>query len=98
MAAELHAQPTYRLPWYRGRVTGWIATVDHKRIGILYIVTTLFFFLVAGGLAMLMRWQLAVPENEVFSRDAYNQLFTMHGTAMGFLVVVDRKSVVEGTG
>jgi cytochrome c oxidase subunit I len=86
MAAR--AEATYRLPWYRGRITGWLATVDHKRIGILYIVTSLVFFLVAGALAMLMRWQLAVPENEVFSRDAYNQLFTMHGTAMVFLVVV----------
>src|SRR5215210_5052720 len=87
MAAR-SAPAVYPVPWYRGRVTGWIATVDHKRIGILYIVTSLFFFLFAGSLALLMRAQLATPENDLVSRDGYNQLFTMHGTMMVFLVVV----------
>jgi cytochrome c oxidase subunit 1 len=64
----------------------WITTVDHKRIGILYGATALFFFLVAGLEALLLRIQLARPENDFLSPDVYNQLFTMHGTTMVFLV------------
>jgi len=66
----------------------WISTVDHKRIGILYLATTLFFFAVGGVEALLMRIQLAWPGNTFLSPDAYDQVFTMHGTTMVFLVVV----------
>ena len=66
----------------------WITTVDHKRIGILYIVTSFGFFLAAGLMALLMRLQLAQAENDFITRDSYNQLFTIHGTAMIFLFVV----------
>ena len=66
----------------------WIATVDHKRIGILYLLTTLFFFCLGGIEALLMRIQLAWPGNTFLSPEAYNQIFTMHGTTMVFLVVV----------
>ncbi|MBA3366088.1 MAG: cytochrome c oxidase subunit I [Actinobacteria bacterium] len=81
-------RPTTVVPWNRGRVSSWLTTVDHKRIGILYIVTSLVFFLAGGVLSILMRTQLATPDADVFSRDSYNQLFTMHGTTMIFLVVV----------
>jgi cytochrome c oxidase subunit I len=74
--------------WREGRVTSWLTTVDHKRIGILYIVTAFFFFLAAGFMAGLMRLQLAQAGNEIITRDSYNQLFTIHGTAMVFLFVV----------
>jgi cytochrome c oxidase subunit 1/cytochrome c oxidase subunit I+III len=67
---------------------GWVATVDHKRIGILYLLTTLFFFMVGGVEALLMRIQLARPNNNFISPDAFGQLFTMHGTTMIFLVVM----------
>jgi cytochrome c oxidase subunit I+III len=70
------------------RSKSWVATVDHKRIGILYLVTTFFFFLVGGVEALVMRLQLAVPRNHLLSPDAFNQLFTMHGTTMIFLVVM----------
>lgn len=64
---------------------GWLATVDHKTIGIRYLCTA-FFFLIIGGLeALLMRVQLAQPDLKVLSPDAYNQLFSMHGTTMMFL-------------
>src|SRR5665213_4193622 len=66
----------------------WIATVDHKRIGILYMLTALFFFLVGGVEALLIRIQLARPENTFLSPEVYNQVFTMHGTTMVFLVVI----------
>jgi cytochrome c oxidase subunit 1/cytochrome c oxidase subunit I+III len=66
----------------------WVATVDHKRIGILYLLTAFFFFGVGGLEALVMRLQLARPNNTLLSPDAYNQLFTMHGTTMIFLVVM----------
>jgi cytochrome c oxidase subunit 1/cytochrome c oxidase subunit I+III len=67
---------------------GWIATVDHKRIGILYMLTSLFFFTVGGIEALLIRIQLARPNLRFLSPDAFNQIFTMHGTTMIFLVVM----------
>src|ERR1700750_2087303 len=64
----------------------WLVTVDHKRLGILYIATALFFFAVAGILAALMRLQLAYSNVTIFPPDVFNRLFTMHGTTMVFLV------------
>jgi cytochrome c oxidase subunit I+III len=64
---------------------GWLTTVDHKRIGIRYIVTGFAFFVAGGILALLMRTQLARPEAGFLSPEAYNQLFSMHGTTMIFL-------------
>lgn len=64
----------------------WIATVDHKRIGILYILLATFFLVVGGLEAVLIRIQLAVPNNDFLSPQTFNQLFTMHGTTMVFLV------------
>ena len=79
---------TYRADWRRGRVAGWVTTVDHKRIGLLYIVTSLVFFAAGGILALLMRAQLAQADENFITRDRYNELFTIHGTTMVFLVVV----------
>ena len=66
----------------------WITTVDHKRIGLMYGATSLFFFLVGGLEALLIRIQLARPDNAFVSAETYNQLFTMHGTTMIFLVAM----------
>ena len=74
--------------WHDGRVTSWLVTLDHKRIGILYIVTAFFFFFAAGVMALLMRTQLAQAENDFITQNSYNQLFTVHGTMMVFLFVV----------
>ncbi len=65
----------------------WTTTVDHKRIGIRYLVTAFFVFLIAGSEAEILRTQLARPQNNVVSPEKYNQIFTMHGTAMIFLFV-----------
>lgn len=73
---------------YRGGLWSWITTVDHKRIGILYGATALFFFLVGGLEALLIRLQLGSPENTLISADLYSQLFTMHGTTMVFLAIM----------
>jgi cytochrome c oxidase subunit I len=66
----------------------WLTTVDHKKIGIMYCVTAFIFFLVGGMEALLLRAQLARPDGTVLSANAYNQLFTMHGLTMIFLVVM----------
>jgi cytochrome c oxidase subunit 1 len=68
-------------------MTQWLTTTNHKQIGILYISTTFFFFLLAGLLSLAIRLQLARPEQTILSPHAYNQIFTLHGTAMIFLVV-----------
>src|SRR5919109_3951293 len=78
-----------RIPaWQRGRVASWLVTTDHKRIGILYISTSLVFFCLAGLMALLLRLQLTQADAGVLGADRYNELVTIHGTAMVFLVVV----------
>ncbi len=72
---------------YRGMLS-WITSVDHKQIGILYIVSAFVFFLVGLGLALAMRIQLMVPVSHFMSPGAYNQIFTMHGTTMVFLMAM----------
>src|SRR5687767_8081520 len=74
--------------WQRGRVAGWLVTTDHKRIGILYLATSGLFFVAGGIMALLIRTQLAQAEMGFIERDGYNELFTIHGTTMIFLVVV----------
>jgi cytochrome c oxidase subunit 1/cytochrome c oxidase subunit I+III len=66
----------------------WIASVDHKQIGIMYLIAALIFLVVGGLEALLLRLQLAQPNAAVLSPQAYNQLFTMHGTTMIFLAIM----------
>ncbi|WP_108022857.1 cytochrome c oxidase subunit I [Melghirimyces profundicolus] len=66
----------------------WITTVDHKRIGILYLIAGGFFFLMGGLEALLIRIQLMFPNSKFIVGDVYNQLMTMHGTTMIFLVAL----------
>ena len=66
----------------------WLTTVDHKKIGIMYGAIALFFLLIGGIEALIIRAQLAVPENDLVSAQRYNQLFTMHGTTMIFLAIM----------
>jgi cytochrome c oxidase subunit I len=68
------------------KLHGWVVTVDHKRLGILYILYSTFFLLVAGAEALMIRIQLAYPHAHVLSAQVYNRFFTMHGTTMVFLV------------
>jgi cytochrome c oxidase subunit 1 len=74
--------------WKESPVMSWVTTVDHKRIGILYIVSSFGFFFAAGVMALLMRLQLMTADNDFVTKDGYNQLVTVHGTAMIFLFVV----------
>jgi cytochrome c oxidase subunit 1 len=84
----VRAEPVYPVPWYRGRFTSWITTVDHKRIGILYLITCLIFFGAGGILAILMRTQLAHANENFLSAEHYNEVMTVHGLTMVFLVIV----------
>jgi cytochrome c oxidase subunit I len=68
--------------------TQWLTTTDHKKIGILYLCTVLVFFVIGGVEALLMRIQLGVPENTFLTPEKYNEILTMHGTTMIFLVIV----------
>jgi cytochrome c oxidase subunit 1 len=76
-----HAEPR------RLGLLGWITTTNHKQIGWLYLGGTFVFFLAGGLLAMLIRIQLAQPDMSFLSRQEYNQIFTIHGTTMVFLVI-----------
>jgi cytochrome c oxidase subunit I len=80
--------PEASVDWKRGRITSWVTTTDHKRIGLLYIGTSLVFLAAGGILSLLMRAQLATPNEHFITRNSYNELFTIHGTTMVFLVVV----------
>jgi cytochrome c oxidase subunit I len=84
----VRSEAAYPVSWRNGRIARWLVTVDHKRIGILYIVTSLVFFAGAGIMALLMRAQLATPNEGFLTQDSYNQVITFHGTSMVFLVVV----------
>jgi cytochrome c oxidase subunit 1 len=83
-AETLPARPS----WSEGRFARWLTTTDHKQIGILYISSTLFFFVGGGVMALLMRSQLATANEHFLTRDGYDELFTLHGTTMIFLVIV----------
>ncbi|MDQ1919733.1 cytochrome c oxidase subunit I [Massilia pseudoviolaceinigra] len=74
--------------WKTPRGWRYLTTVNNTNIGLLYIGTSLLFFLLAGVLGLLMRMQLAVPENTFLSASTYNQVFTMHGTVMMFLFAI----------
>src|SRR5271166_2686404 len=64
----------------------WVVTVDHKKLGLMYVITALLFFVVAGLMAAVMRAQLAIPNNTLIEPATFNRLFTVHGTTMVFFV------------
>src|SRR5665213_2084428 len=66
----------------------WISTVDHKMIGIMYLLMALLFLIIGGVEVLLMRIQLAEPLNHFLGPETYNQFFTMHGTTMVFFVAM----------
>jgi cytochrome c oxidase subunit 1 len=85
------AAPQYTTVRSEPSTTGiwsWLTTVDHKRIGVLYLVSALCFFIFGGLEAAVLRAQLATPNGTIVSAEMYNQLFTMHGTTMIFLAVM----------
>ena len=90
----LDALGVFRRPTKTTGWRSWLFTVDHKRIGIMYGVAAIGFFVVGGFEAMLIRIQLAGPDNTVLSADIYNQMFTMHATTMIFLFAMPMASAL----
>jgi cytochrome c oxidase subunit 1 len=99
-AALLEATPAalptsagiFTRPTAKTGIVSWLTTVDHKRVGLLYGFTAIFFFFVGGVEALLIRLQLAVPNNNLLTAERYNELFTMHGTTMIFLAIMPLSS------
>src|SRR4051812_22939994 len=87
-SGRLRVERLERIWAERPGVLGWLTTTDHKRIGILYLFTSLAFFAAGGVEALLIRTQLIRPDNTLLSPQAYDQVFTMHGVTMIFLFVI----------
>ncbi len=88
MAAQPKPIPAEYPSYLKGDPIGWLNTIDHKRVAVLYGVSALLFMVLGGIEALLIRIQLFEPNNKFLSAHAYNQVFTMHGTTMIFLVVM----------
>jgi len=85
--ASAAGAPALPPPAPRLGLLGWLTTTNHKQIGILYMATTLGFFALSGLMALVIRADLAVPNHPLVGRQEYAELFTLHGTAMIFLVI-----------
>src|SRR5918912_1955654 len=72
----------------RRGIGAWLTTPDHKKIGIMYIISTFVFFMIGGLAALLVRTQLALPEAPPFGDELYNQIFTIHASVMLFLFII----------
>src|SRR4051794_22899540 len=72
----------------RRGLLGWLTTTDHKRIGLMYLFASLVFFGAGGVEALLIRTQLIGPDQRLLTPEAFNEMFTMHGITMIFLVVI----------
>lgn len=87
MSYTATSEPKNYLNAKRGLIS-WAFTLDHKRIGVMYLIAVLTFFLVGGCIALLMRMELFTPAGNIVSAATYNKLFTLHGTIMIFLVII----------
>src|SRR6185437_6092993 len=85
--AEVARPEAFDSTWLE-KLHSWVVTVDHKKLGILYVLYALTFFVVGGIEAMLIRIQLFYPDNHFVSPETYNRIFTMHGTTMIFFVTM----------
>jgi cytochrome c oxidase subunit I len=94
MATAVAEGSLMRRPSAKTGIGSWLTTADHKRVGMLYGYTAFFFFLIGGVEALLIRAQLARPNGHVLTANQYNELFTMHGLTMIFLVVMPLSSAV----
>ena len=77
-------------------VASWLLTKDHKRIGIMYLVVVTFAFFLGGLFASMIRLELATPAGDLVSADTYNKMFTMHGVAMVFFVLIPAVPAILG--
>jgi cytochrome c oxidase subunit 1 len=86
-AREIPAAGENYLTYGRG-IWSWLTTLDHKRIGVMYLIAILVAMALGGLLAMLIRTELFYPGRQIVSKDMYNQMFTLHGAVMIFLVII----------
>jgi cytochrome c oxidase subunit 1 len=78
MATATHAEGLNYINWEKG-IWSWLTTIDHKRIGLMYLVTLMIFFAVGGVAALIMRTELAQTGGQFLTADQYNIMFTLHG-------------------
>jgi cytochrome c oxidase subunit 1 len=81
---------------YDFSIKSWLLTVDHKRIGILYLISVTFFFAVGGFFAALIRLELLTPAGDLFQSETYNRLFTLHGITMIFFFLIPSVPAILG--
>ena len=98
MAVNSDAVQPFHADWRRGRVTSWLTTVDHKKIGLLYIWTCLLFFALGGLLALLIRSQLLHPNEHFMTRSSYNQAVTMSYTTVNGTATTSDSDYIAKTG
>src|SRR5262245_63731779 len=96
MSTERPARPPRNYLNVAFGVRSWLLTLDHKRIGILYLVSITLMFFVGGAYAVLIRLELLTPEGDLVQADTYNKLFTMHGLVMIFFFLVPAVPSVIG--
>ena len=97
MSAVLkHEQPEPSYLTATKGIRSWLFTVDHKRIGVMYLVATTLFMMTGGILAGLLRIELFTPQGDLVDADTYNQMFTLHGSIMVFLVIIPAVPAVLG--
>ena len=77
-------------------IRSWLLTLDHKRIGLLYLFAIIVFFMIGGTAAALFRLDLMTPEGDLLSHETYNKLFTMHGVIMIFFFLIPSVPAVLG--
>lgn len=81
---------------YEGGILSWLVTLDHKRIGILYMISVGFAFLLGGIMAMLVRTELITPAQDIMDADMYNRMFTLHGAIMIFMFIIPAIPAIFG--
>nr|CAC08532.1 cytochrome oxidase subunit I [Rhodothermus marinus] len=96
VAAHKTAQPEIHYLNHAKGLKSWLLTLDHKRIGILYLISVVFFFIVGGILAVLIRLELLQPGQTLMTADTYNHIFTLHGAIMIFLFLIPAVPAVLG--
>jgi len=95
-SADLSAFPQRNYLNNEYGIKSWLLTQDHKRIAILYMLSTSFFFVIGGTMAALIRLNLLTPGGELVSADTYNKLFSIHGLIMVFFFLVPVAPAVLG--
>jgi len=95
-ASAVHHSPKENYLNHQKTVWSWMSTVDHKRIGVMYLVTLAVMFFIGGMLALLVRLELLTPGETIMGPDTYNQVFTMHGIVMVFLFLVPSIPAILG--